>query len=671
MNNEPRCGSAGAIGLAALAIACSSSDMPSADMGIPFAPSAPAAYTAKVKSLLVGLPTTDDEVRAVSANPQALAGLIDGWMGLPQFQVKMRGFFQQAFQQTQITELELQDQLQANPQSWNPVDKALFLSSVTSSFPATAWEIVQSGQPFTSTVTTNTFYLNVPLMAALALNDLYVVDDSGATSTAELLARYPGFQFTRTTDSTVTLDQTLDPKSPNFMVWYDPTPYMGPAASCLTYPFTIKNPANAIREVAARMFGGRLGCPPAVKSVFSAADYASWRMVKIRPPAAGEQTTEPWNIAAFQDPSMTTLVLKTPRVGFMTTLAFLANWPTNGSNLMRVTSNQSLIVALGESLANPELAVPVSENGGSPANHAQPGTVCYGCHVVLDPITTFFRQSYSLTYHRQTSATLTPPPAFPGAEFNYGGIDVKGTGGGVTELAAALAQSPSFATAWTQKLCQFANSSSCSADDPEFLRVAGVFSASSFNFKTLVRELFSSPLVTYASVTKSAQDNGTIVSVSRREHFCTALSTRLGIQDACSLQPLKMSKIQNLASGIPGSAYSRGTPSPLLPHDPDLFFFSAVENLCEQLAAEVIDPTKPCSAPQVCWKSTDPIAGNIGAFVGTLMSLPPSDPRTAGITQTLTDHYSAALAATGSATAALQSTFVLACASPSSEASGL
>jgi hypothetical protein len=84
----------------------------------------------------------------------------------------------------------------------------------------------------------------------------------------------------------------------------------------------------------------------------------------------------------------------------------------------------------------------------------------------------------------------------------------------------------------------------------------------------------------------------------------------------------------------------------------------------------VIDP-KTCPTNQVCWKSTDPLASNVNAFVGTIMALTPSDPRTAGITKTLTDHYNAALASSGSATSALQSTFVLACSSPTSEASGL
>jgi len=352
----------------------------------------------------------------------------------------------------------------------------------------------------------------------------------------------------------------------------------------------------------------------------------------------------------------------------MTTLAFNANWPTNLSNLARVTTNQTLIVALGQSLADPNVAIPVTETGLPPAAHAQPGTVCYGCHQTLDPMRNFFRQSYSVTYHLQTLPLSSDQAT---AEYNYDGIDVKGQGNGITDLAAALVKSPSFATAWTQKLCNFANSSPCATDDPEFQRVVGVFSGSNFNFKVLIRELFSSPLITNATETKTADENGTVISVSRREHFCAALSNRLGMADACSLLPTESSVIQNLAYGIPGSAYSRGTPSPLLPHDPDMFFYSAVENLCAQLAVQVIDPRTACTGSQRCWSSKAPLVTNLNDFTSIIMALPPIDDRAMDIIQILNDHYNSAYASSGSATVALQSTFTLACASPLSEASGL
>ena len=44
----------------------------------------PSVYVAKVKNVLVGLPPTDDEIKAVAADATQLTTLIDGWMGLPQ-----------------------------------------------------------------------------------------------------------------------------------------------------------------------------------------------------------------------------------------------------------------------------------------------------------------------------------------------------------------------------------------------------------------------------------------------------------------------------------------------------------------------------------------------------------------------------------------------------------
>src|SRR4051812_30111219 len=49
-----------------------------------FMPAAPSAYTAKVKNLLTGRPPMDSELQAVTADPQALGGLIDQWMAQPE-----------------------------------------------------------------------------------------------------------------------------------------------------------------------------------------------------------------------------------------------------------------------------------------------------------------------------------------------------------------------------------------------------------------------------------------------------------------------------------------------------------------------------------------------------------------------------------------------------------
>src|SRR3954469_24946463 len=74
----------------------------------------PAVYVAKVKNILVGLPPTDTELAAVTADPSALGGLVDGWMQLPEYQQKMMVFFELAFQQTQISAVDYVDLVPAN-----------------------------------------------------------------------------------------------------------------------------------------------------------------------------------------------------------------------------------------------------------------------------------------------------------------------------------------------------------------------------------------------------------------------------------------------------------------------------------------------------------------------------------------------------------------------------
>lgn len=666
-----------ASGLLLLASSCSGNDTPQGnpDMPTPFDPSSPSAYTSKVKTLLTGLAPTDDELKAVTADPSALPGLIDGWMAQPQFSGKMQDFFTQAFQQTQLQLTDFEDQLgRTSMQAWAPADRARFVASAMNSFPLTALQLIKEGRPFTEVLTTRRFMLNPPLLSSLAFMEALEFDDVGNPRPAEWVQRrFPKFAYTRQTDTMNTLEQTIDPASPQFMRWYDPKPYMGVNPRCLQYPFTItpgavaRTLANALIHTGDILYGGRPGCG-STTSQFTDADWSDWRMITIRAPKANEERTVFWDLPRLRskDPNQQELVASTPRVGFLTTLAFLANWPTNGSNLARVTMNQALIVALGKSLADATAVVPITESGAADKDHAKPGTACYNCHKVLDPMRNFYRQSMTVNYHAQVPGSL--PAEQQVAAFELEDISLTNKTGGVVELAGIMAGSQRFALAWTQKLCQFANSLSCSEDDPEFLRVADAFRKSNHDFKVLVRTLFSSPLVTQAAVTKTATDVGSTNSVQRREHFCAALQNRLGIADACLLLPVTTSTIQNLAYGLPGSGYSRGSATPLMPRDPDLFFASAVENLCGQMAAKVIDVAK-CPGSK-CWQGAQP-APAIADFVRLLMALPPSDPRAADMTQILTDHFNDAKGQGQSASDALRSTFVLACSSPLSAASGL
>src|SRR5207253_10846056 len=133
-------------------------------------------------------------------------------------------------------------------------------------------------------------------------------------------------------------------------------------------------------------------------------------------------------------------------------------------------------------------------------------------------------------YGEQLAATGVPATA----TFSVDGSPAV-TGTGVVTFAQAMAKHPRFAVAWAQKLCQFANASACLDDDPELVRVADAFRASNHDFQVLVREMFSSPLVTFAKTTKTATDDGVAIGIARRETLCAALDNRLQLGDFCSI----------------------------------------------------------------------------------------------------------------------------------------
>src|SRR3989441_11269695 len=184
------------------------------------------------------------------------------------------------------------------------------------------------------------------------------------------------------------------------------------------------------------------------------------------------------------------LVLRTPRVGFFTTPTFLAEWNTNNSNQARVTTNQTLIVALGRAMTPQNATPPPSLAALDQAHASQPA--CLACHQSLDPMRQFFRQQYSYYFHPQTSSAQI------GLSGSFGFRGVTSSGRTIFDLADQLAAHPDFPAAWTQKLCTWANSAPCLETDPEFVRVVGIFAGSNFSWSALTVELFSSPLASYA-----------------------------------------------------------------------------------------------------------------------------------------------------------------------------
>jgi hypothetical protein len=240
--------------------------------------------------------------------------------------------------------------------------------------------------------------------------------------------------------------------------------------------------------------------------------------------------------------------------------------------------------------------------------------------------------------------------------------------GTIYDFGAALASHPLVAQAWVEKLCYWINSQACAPDDPELQRIVARF-ASGYSWTKLVEDLATSPITTNATSTKTAQEEGELVAVSRKYHLCTALDSRLGLTDVCGLDLTKTvySGIPIIAAGLPSDQYGRGAPVPVLPNQPSLFYRSGVENICADVAGMVVDPTTSILGAKVYLSTSKAnITAAIADFVTNMMGVVPSDPRSTLLETALQGHYTSAVGTSGvKPTDALKSTFVVACLTPS------
>jgi hypothetical protein len=642
----------------------------------PFAADPPAVYVAKVKNILVGQPPSDDEIAQVTADPNALGGLIDGWMKLPEYQQKMMVFFELAFQQTQINAADFVDIV---PPNGLGVGRAipLLVQNARESFARTVLALTAEGRPLTDAFTTKRLMMTPALMELYAFLDTRQVNDAAQTN--DIFARAnTGLKIVmETAQGPIPIADTLNPASPNYMHWYSPD------VAGLTYADTTCSNLDPIsfnvnsQALHALLYGEipnhpSQPVPPAVPvncgnrtgSVMSeqvaATDFTAWKMVTIRPPGTGEVRSVFYDLPALRAASE--LLLSTPRIGFFSTPAFFANWPTNSSNQMRVTVNQSLIVATGTAVDGLDTTAP-STTPGLDGVHAEPGTACFGCHQQLDPTRSILSSTYSWFYYPQTDQALVKQPglfAFQNVIAPMHTID---------DFALLLASHPLVAQAWGQKLCYYVNSAPCNPIDPEFLRVLDVFTKAGSSWDALVHELLASPITTNAQKTATWTTNGSVIAVSRRDHLCAALNNRLGFVDICQLdstvQGRAQSAIAQIVSGMPSDGYGRGSTIPVLPNEPTLFYRAGLENVCAGVAALVIDAKPNAAQPGAKVWSSGQAAAAIGEFVSLVMAMPPSDPRAAQALAILTSHNSAALQAGATPTDALKSTFITACLSPS------
>ena len=341
----------------------------------------------------------------------------------------------------------------------------------------------------------------------------------------------------------------------------------------------------------------------ASKPYMTDSDVSDWRWVTIAPKQSTDAYVQPYDLPSLE--KLSTIKLAMPRVGFYTTPAFLALWNTNDSNQHRVTMNQTLLAALGQSFTSDNNLMPLSEVGLA-SSHTTTSGECYGCHKSLDPMRMFFGNQYDFNDRNDfvsnpfNGSQPNARPASPQmAGFAFADVNWAAPSSGTEHdrsRAAPLAGDRSghdrrrrarcrcSRISVAQQLCFWANSNACSPSDPVFRGVVADFVSSKYNFPALVKELFSSPLVTGAAATATypadSSGNETVpISIARQAHLCAALSNRMGISDVCALQAALPTSAQNTTLTIAGSvaadAFSRGSQTPVTPAYPDLFYRAA------------------------------------------------------------------------------------------------
>jgi hypothetical protein len=645
--------------LTSLAIAACGTDV----KVVEFQPDPPSVYVAKVKNILVGMPPTDAEVQAVVKDPNALGGLVDGWMQTQQYTDKMMVFFELAFQQTQITSNNFVDNIPPRGLGINRMNAQL-VQNIRESFARTVLYLQQNGGKFTDAFTTKTIMMTPAMMELYAYLDSRHVDDKGVTSdqfAKANLGKLITINATGTSNPAALI--FVNPDLPNLKYPNDTT------CEGMTSISFVAN-ADDMHDV---MLGGvpqhknptgvndctvRVTLTTAGAQLNQPGDFTTWRPVQIRQPVGAEATTSFNDVNVLRNAP--TLVVNTKHQGFYSTPAFQANWPTNSSNQMRVTLNQTLIVATGQSIDGTDATQPTN-TAGLDTVHAS-DAACVGCHQQLDTTRSILTATYSYFYYPQTDTNLMNIPG----QFTFQGVVQQMKT--IDDFGGLLASHPLVPQAWAQKLCYYVNSEACDPSDPELQRIVANFAKNGM-WNGLVKDIVTSPLTTNASETETFKLSGTVVAVSRRDHLCAALNNRLGFNDICQLDATYGNRAQStvgqIVSGMPSDGYGRGSMIPVLPNQPTLFYRAGLENICEQVSQAVIDAKPDPLQPNAKNWSSSNATQAISDFVSLVMAIEPSDSRSAALTGALTDHFTAAKATGASASDSLKSTFVAACLAPS------
>jgi hypothetical protein len=597
-------------------------DGPGDDTGdppAPFDPSDPESYTRKVKLLLTGEPVLPTELELVRADPEALRDLVRDWTETEAFHTKMLDFFTVTLQQEQVDRLNIVSQIRGTDGAGNFELRNELFTNLTESFARTAWSLVEEGRSFTEIATTRRWMMTTAMMSFLV-----AVDDDPESGPQHTF-------YHNNPPAGMSAGSSVAQQVQN-RAWYVPN-------GCADPTYT-----NDKRYFVFPALMGRLpiiDCPDFDgQAVMTDADFSDWRAVDLVTLGAGDDKVPYYDIPTLRNAA--SLGLEIPRTGFFSTPAFLAKWRSNVDNSFRVTTNQTLIVALGQSFDDEDGTIPLDESGLSD-DHASPDTLCYACHKNLDPMRNFFLKDFDPDFYSALDVKADVQPSFS----FFGEVS---EGEDLTDLGQSIAEHPYFASAWVQKLCFMANSQECDPDDPEFQRIRDTFIANGHDFRELVIDLFSSPLVTGSERTLTHDTHEFLVSITRRAHLCHTLQTRLGVTGLCAGNT-------NVANAAPEDAWSRGSGTPFQPAASSLFYAATMDAFCADVATAVVDE------PESPLQSTS-MAASVTFLVEGIMDLSPEDSRHAMAREAIELHIEDAGAITANQKVVLRSAFTLACTSP-------
>ena len=589
-----------------------------------FEPIPVASAVRKVKTLLMGDAPTAEEIDAVTNDHGAMRTLAEAWIDSERGQDKLMSFFKLALQQEMGDEdIEQFDRLRRHRSLNTP-----FRTVMSESFARTALDLVANNQPFKQIATTREWIV---------------------TTANLVLLMYPDQSLEqRQQQHTVT---PVDNDAPDRLssqvaqrTWHVPS---------LPGPCVI-NQVQTLEMLFGFLLGNR--CQNSDRNIrftdspLTEADFTDWRKVTFRRVSS---LTDEDQIPFYDLPRLRNaneITSRLPRLGFFTTSVFFNNWATNIDNQFRVTTNQTLITMLHSTYSSTEPTEPLND-AGLDADHANEAD-CFGCHRQLDPMRVYFAKNFNVNYQRATTIEgdelVMPGNTVPSFAFR----NETNEGSNIGRFGQVLANHPRFAPAWVQKLCLYANSLRCDESDPEFIRITQHFIDSNFNFKSLLAELFSSPLVTHLSEPESLIGSDPIISITRRGHLCALLAERTERDNICEIN-----RVRSILGLIPEDGVARGVVDFTQPSLPSAFHFAAVENLCEAVARTIVTGNNPLFPAN----NAETLISNL---VAQLMGVARTDVRYQSTVMTLNTHLENAQMSGLNLRDASRSAFSLACLSP-------